>query len=139
MGVVLINGRAYDHTQLTIIYGGIRLTSATSLDYGEEQDKAFNNGVGNRPVSFGQGAITASGSIELSMNDVKAIRAGAPNGSLLQIPLADVIITFINPQGPVIDTIKNVSWTTDRVNSSEGDTDVKLTLDFIASHVKWGL
>lgn len=137
MAVVLINGEAYTHTQIEIIYLGVPLPSATSLDYGETQDKANNFGTGNRPVSRGRGAIDASGSIELSMNDIEAIRDAAPNGSLLQIPAADMVIVFLNPQKPVTHIIKNLEWTTDQPSSSQGDTDIKLSLDFIASNIKW--
>jgi hypothetical protein len=137
MSVVLINGRAYDHTQIQIIYLGVPLPSVTTIDYGEEQDKANNFGTGNRPVSRGRSAIDSTGSIELSMNDIEAIRDAAPNGSLLQIPPADLLVVFINPQKPVTHTIKNLEWTTDKPSSSQGDTDIKANLDFVASNVKW--
>lgn len=137
MSVVLINGRAYDHTQVQVIYLGVPLPSVTSLDYGEEQDKANNFGTGNRPVSRGRASIDSSGSVELSMNDIEAIRDAAPNGSLLQIPAGDMLVVFTNPQKPVTHVIKNLEWTTDQPSSSQGDTDIKATLDFIASNVKW--
>lgn len=137
MSVVLINGRAYDHTQVQVLYLGVPLSSVTSIDYGEEQEKAFNHGTGNRPVSFGVSSIESNGSIELSMNDIEAIRDAAPNGSLLQIPLNDMLVVFTNPQKPVTHTIKNVAWTTDKPSSAQGDTDIKVSLDFISSNVKW--
>ena len=137
MSIVLINGRAYDHTQVIVTYLGVPLPSVTSLDYGEEQDKSYNNGVGNRPVSLGLGAIAANGSIEMSMNDVEAIRDAAPDGSLLLIAAGDMVITFINPQKPLAHTIKNLVFTNDKPSTSEGDMDIKVALDFIASNVKW--
>lgn len=137
MSVVLVNGRAYDHTQLQVIYLGVELPSVTTLDYGEEQDKVFNHGSGNRPVSFGQGPIDTNGSVEMSMNDVEAIRDAAPNGSLLQIPLGDMVVVFSNPQKPITHVIKNIAWITDTPTTSQGDTDIKITLDFVASNIKW--
>ena len=137
MAVVLVNGEAYTHTQIQVIYLGVPMPSVSSIDYGEDQDKANNFGTGNRPVSRGRGAIDSSGSIELSMNDIEAIRDAAPNGSLLQIPPSDLLIVFINPQKPVTHTIKNLEWTSDRPSSTQGDTDIKATFDFIASNIKW--
>lgn len=137
MSIAVINGRAYDHSTIIVSYLGVPLPSVSTLDYGEDQDKAYNNGTGNRPVSLGQGAIAASGTVELSMNDVEAIRDVAPNGSLLQIPAGDLTITFLNPQKPVSHTIKNLVWTSDRPSSSEGSTDIKLSMDFVASNIKW--
>jgi hypothetical protein len=137
MAQTLINGRAYDATQVQVVYLGVELPSVSSLDYGEEQDKAFNYGTGNRPVSHGQGPISASGSIELSMNDVEAIRDAAPNGSMVQIPINDMVIVFGNPQSPQTHVIKNLGWTSDTPSIPQGETDIKVTLDFVASHIKW--
>ena len=137
MAVVLVNGEAYTHTQVQVIYLGVALPSVTSISYGETQDKANNFGAGNRPVSRGRAAIDASGSIELSMNDIEATRDVAPNGSLLQIPPSDMLVVFVNPQKPITHTIKNIEFTTDQPSSDQGNTDIKVSLDFIASNVKW--
>jgi hypothetical protein len=134
---ILVNGRAYAHSEIQVLYLGVPLPSVTSIDYGEEQEKTFNHGTGNRPVSLGVSAINASGSIEISMNDIEAIRDAAPNGSLLQIPAGDLLIVFENPQKPLTHVVKSLVWTTDRPSSAQGDTDIKATLDFVAAEIKW--
>jgi hypothetical protein len=137
MSVPLINGRAYDYTQITAVVLGVPLAGISSITYIEEQEKANNFGTGNRPVSRGKSAIDASGSLEISMNDVEALRDAAPNGSLVQIPAFDVVLVFGNPQKPVTHVLKNVEFTNDGVETTQADTDVKRTFDVIMSHVKY--
>ena len=79
MATTLINGRAYDFAQIRVNIAGVQVHSVTAISYTEEQEKTNNFGIGNRPVSRGHGAIDASGSITLGMNDVEAIRDAAPN------------------------------------------------------------
>lgn len=137
MSVPLINGRAYDFTQITFVALGVPITSISSISYQEEQEKTNNFGTGNRPVSRGQGPIDANGSVEVSMNDIEALRDAAPSGSLLQIPAFDVTIVFGNPQKPVVHVLKNVEFTNDGVDSTQGDTDLKRTFDLVISNVKY--
>jgi hypothetical protein len=137
MAVPLINGEAYSYVQITAVVLGVPLPSITSINYIEEQEKANNPGMGNRPVSRGRSMIDASGSVDISMNDIEAIRDVAPSGSLLQIPPFDIVLVFGNPQKPVTHVLKNVEFTNDGVETTQGDTDVKRTFDIIMSHIKY--
>ena len=137
MAIPLINGRAYDFTQITVALLGVPTLGISSLNYTEEQEKVNNFGTGNRPVSRGQGPIDSSGSIEISMNDVEALRDAAPDGSLLKIPPFDITVVFGNPQKPVVHVLKNVEFTNDGVESTQGDTDLKRTFDIVISNIKY--
>ena len=137
MALPLINGKAYDFVLITAVVLGVPLPSISNINYIEEQEKTNNFGLGNRPVSRGQGAIDASGSFDISMNDIEALRDAAPNGSLLQIPAFDIIVVYGNPQKPVTHVLKNVEFTNDGVEASQGDTDIKRTFDIVISHVKY--
>lgn len=137
MSVPLINGRAYDFTQITVSLLGVPLAGVKTLNYTEEQEKTNNFGTGNRPVSRGKGPIDASGSIELSKNEVEAIRDAAPSGSLLQIEPFDITVVFGNPQKPVVHVLKNVEFLNDGVETTQGDTDIARTFDLVISNVKY--
>ena len=139
MAAPLINGRAYDYSQIIIQALGGVLVSAKSISYTEEQEKVNNFGTGNRPVSRGQGAIEASASIELSMNDIEVLRdlVASDNGSLLAIPAFDITVTFLNLQKVVTHVIKNAEFTNDGVESSQGDGDIVFSFDLVASHVEY--
>ena len=137
MATPLINGKAYDYTQIIMNVLGVDIHSVSSINYTEEQEKANNFGTGNRPVSRGAGAIDCSASFEISMNDVEALRDVAPDGSLLKIPAFDISVTFNNTQGVVTHVIKNCEFTSDGVETSQGDTDIKRTFDLTPSHIKY--
>lgn len=137
MAVPLINGRSYDYTQIIINVLGVPIVGVSSINYTEEQEKTNNFGTGNRPVSRGQGAIDASGSLEISMNDIEALREVATDGALLNLPAFDILVTFGNPQNVQTHTLKNVEFTNDGVETSQGDTQIKRTFDIVISHIKY--
>lgn len=137
MAVPLVNGEAFSFVQITPLFLGVPLVSMTSITYEEVQEKVDNLGTGNRPVSRGRAAIVATGSMELSMNDIEAMREVAPNGSLLAIPASDFILIFGNPQNVQTHVLKNLEFTNDGGAGTQGDTDLKLTLNFIISDVQY--
>ena len=79
----------------------------------------------------------STGSIELSMNDIEAMREVAPNGSLLAIPASDFVLVFGNPQNVQTHVLKNLEFTNDGGAGTQGDTDLKSTLNFIISDVQY--
>ena len=135
--IPLINGKAYEYADIIVSILGVPTPSVSSISYSEEQDTKMNYGTGNRPVSYGSGTITAKGDIEISMNDSEAIRATAPLGSLLEIPLFDIVVIFGNLQNIVTHTIKNVKFTNDGVSGATNNTDMKMKFSFVASNIKW--
>ena len=137
MAAPLVNGISFDFVQLTPLFLGVPLVSMSSITYEEIQEKVNNFGIGNRPVSRGRGAIDASGSMELSMNDIEAIRDVAPNGSLLLLPASDFVLVFGNPQNIQTHVLKNLEFTNDGVTGTVGDTDLKLTLNFVISDIQY--
>ena len=133
----LVNGKAYDYTQIIMTILGVPVAGITSINYTEEQEKTNNFGAGTRPVSRGHGAIEASGSIELSMNEVESLRQAAPDGSLLKIPPFQITVTYLNAQNVVTHKLKNCEFTNDGVETSQGDTDIKRTFDLVISDIKY--
>lgn len=137
MAVPLVNGQAFDYTQITPVFLGVPLLSMTSITYEQTQEKVNNMGTGNFPVSQGQGAIESSGTIELSMNDIEAMREVAPNGKLLLIPASDFILVFGNPQNVQTHILKNLRFTNDGGSATLADSDLKFTLNFTLSDVQY--
>ena len=137
MAAPLVNGQAFSYVQITPLFLGVPLVSMSSITYEEVQEKVNNMGTGNRPVSRGRGAIDASGSIELSMNDIEAMREVAPEGSLLLLPASDFVLVFGNPQNVQTHILKNLEFTNDGGTGTQGDTDLKLTLNFVISNVQY--
>ena len=135
MAQPLINGQAFDYSQITPLYLGVPLVSMTSITYEEVQEKVDNPGTGNRPISRGRADIKATGSMEISMNDIEALRNVALGGSLLALPATDFILVFGNPQNIQTHILKNLEFTNDGGTGTQGDTDLKMTLNFVISNV----
>lgn len=137
MATPLINGRAYDYAQIEVNILGVPVAGISAISYTEEQEKVNNFGAGSNPVSRGHGAKNASGSITISMNDIEAIRDAAPQGSLLAIPSFDISVTFLNAQKVVTHVLKNVEFTNDGVEATQGDTNIERAFDVVLSHIVW--
>lgn len=135
MDNVLINGKAYDFTQVVVKIFGVNIASVSQINYTEEQAKENNYGTGIRPVSRGRGAITSTCSLTMSMNDVEAIRDVAPDGSLLKLAPFDIEVSFLNDQKVVNHVIKNCEFTTDGVEAAQDDKDIKKSFDLLPSHI----
>jgi hypothetical protein len=133
--IPLINGRAYSYVDVIVKIAGVPAPSCMKINYTEEQEKTNNYGTGSRPTSRGAGKIEAKASIELSMNDVEAIRDVAPLGSLLALPAFDIEVHFLNLQKVVTHVIKNCEFTSDGNEAGVGDTDIKFSFDLIPSHI----
>jgi hypothetical protein len=137
MPTPLINGRAYDFTQIIVTILGVPVVSVSKISYNQKQEKKNNYGQGSFAVSRGQGVIEADASIEMSMNDIEAIRDVALNGSLLNVPSFDITIFFGNAQKPITHVLKNCEFISDGLEASQGDTDIKQSFDLVVSHVKF--
>jgi hypothetical protein len=135
--IPLINGRAYDFTQVVVKILGAPVASVSAISYTEEQAKENNFGAGSRPVSRGRGAINASGSITISMNDVEALRDVSLGGSLLNIQPFDVQVSFLNSQKVVTHILKNCEFLDDGVEMSQDDKDVKRSFNLVISNIKY--
>ena len=134
---VLVNGKAYSYVQLVIGYLGVALNGVTSIDYEETQEKTNNYANGEYAVSRGYGKVETTGTIELSMNVIEALRDAAPDRSLLKIPSSDMVLTFGNSQKVVTHVLKNMEFTTDGGGGADGDTDLRKSLGIIFSHVQY--
>ena len=135
MAEPLINGRAYDYVDIQVSILGAEINGVTEINYTSEQEKTNNFGTGVFPTSRGRASRNSSGSIGLSMNEVEALREVAPLGNLLDIPSFDIVIVFGNVQAPRTHVVKNVEFTDDGVETSQGDASVNRVFSFVASHV----
>ena len=139
MATPLINGKAYDFTEIDVKILGVSVAGVSAISYTEEQEKVNNFGAGSRPVSRGHGAINASASITISMNDIEAIREVAQDGSLLKIPSFDILVTFLNSQKVATHILKNCEFLSDGVEAAQADTNIERSFDLVVSHIVYSL
>jgi hypothetical protein len=139
MAVPLVNGRAYDYTQIQVLINGVPIVSAKSVNYSQTREITNNFGTGEYPNSVGLGVIESEASIEIPMNDVEVLRSESPDGSLLSLPFFDVIVVYGNPQRPVVHVLKNARFKTDGVEAAQGDTEISRSFDLYISHIVYEL
>lgn len=137
MAAALINGTAYSYSQIIINIMNVPLNDITSVNYTEEQEKTNEAGIGELPVSRGRAGISASGSLEIGMTDVEALRDVAPKGKLVKLLPFDIIVTFVNAQRIVSHTLEDVEFLDDGVETSGGDTRIARTFNLIIGNIKY--
>ena len=137
MAVTLVNGRAYSYVDVNLAILNVPTPGISAINYTEEQDKTNEFGTSSRPTARGRGAINASGSIEMSMSEVEALRDIAPEGSLLLLPAFEVVVVFGNPGNIQIHTLESFEFIDDGVETSTGDTEIKRTFGFVISKVRY--
>lgn len=137
MAKELINGKAYDWSQIVSTINGTELNGVQAIDYEEVQEKANNYGAGSRPVSRGRGRIEPTASITLDMTEAEKLTDSAPNRNLLEIPPFDITVTFDNAGKVVTHVIKNCEFTNNVRSLEEGATGTSVELTLLPSHIVW--
>lgn len=130
--MALINGINYDWGNLNFTAFNNLVIGVTKIEYKREQVKENNYAWGLEPVSRGYGKITYTGSLTIYLDEWYAICKAAPNGDPLQIPWTDVSLTAVGTGViPFTDTLHAFEFTSNPMNSSEGDTKILLDIPFI--------
>ena len=136
MASSLINGKAYSWSEIVFSILDVPVAGVTAITYTGEQEKNNNMGSGDEPVSRGRGSKNYTGSIDLSMNTVEALRDVATNGDLLDLPMFNIVVSFLNTQGVQRHVLQNVEFVDDGVEASQGDTDINRSFGLIIGKIK---
>lgn len=137
MGAPLINGREYSWADVSFNVGGVPVIGVTKINYDEEQVKSDNWGAGSNPVSRGYGNRKAGASVTMYASEVEALMAKAPNGNLLDYGTFDVVVQYMVGAILITHILKNVEFTKNERNLSQGDTKLEVNLPLIVSHIIW--
>lgn len=134
----LINGESYSFSQIKLNILGANPVGVTAISYNDEETKENNYGLGRHPVSRGRGPIEYSASITMQLEEVKKLQEASPTGRIQDIPPFDIIVTYL-PVGGVIktDVIRNVEFTTNPVDASQGDTSIEVELELIVAGIDY--
>ena len=134
----LINGKAYEHADITCIILGTPIIGITAIEYGEESETENVYATGRFPVNRGVGRVQPSAKITILMNEVMDIVSVSPNGRIYDIPEFDIIVTFTDASLiPVVHKIRNVKFKNNKIGSATGDTSIPVELDLVISHIEW--
>lgn len=138
MATPLINGEAYNWSQIALVILGVRVAGITAISYSDEQAMEDYFGAGTRPVSRGYGNITSQGSITLYAEEVERLQDVAPNGRIQDIAEFDIPVTFIPKNGiPRTHTLRNCRFKNNGRDVSQGDMSIEIELPLQVSHIEW--
>ena len=132
---VLINGKAFSAADMSILVAGISLASISSLTITETQEKTNNKGFSDEPVSRGRSGKEYECSMDIAYKDVIKLRNLTPTGSLLDVPMFEILGILDNGSDISRIRVKSCEFTNDGLEVSEGDTEIKRTFDLIIAGI----
>ena len=141
--MAIINGRSYSYSNIGIVIGGVQVITASAINYEVSQEKTNEYGLGPEPVLRGEGVKEYSASIELSFNEIQLLREKAKvlnplsDGSLVDLPPFTIVVLYNNGEKIVRHKLLGCEFTKDGVSGSQGDTNLKYSLDLIVAKIEY--
>lgn len=132
---VLINGKAFSAADISLLVAGINLASISALTITESQEKTNNKGFSDEPTSRGRAGKEYECSMDIAYKDVIKLRNLSPTGSLLDLPMFEILGILDNGIDISRIRVKNCEFTNDGLEVSEGDTEIKRTFDLIIAGI----
>ncbi len=130
---LLANGKSYSWGNVTIMpFGSSILIGVTDISYERKRVSKVHYGAGNEPVSEADGNYEyPDGSITVYTEELRAIAASAPGGSILNIPRFPTVV-MLSGDGVnfTTDTIKNMKFLNDPFSTKQGDTAIMCKINF---------
>ena len=134
---VLINGKSFSASDITISIGGIVVASVSSFSATVKQEKTNNKGFSDEPVSRGRASKEYEASMDLSYTDALRLRNLSPTGGLLEVPVFNILAVLNNNVNVSRIRIRNAEFTDDGIEVSVDDTDVKRTYSLIIAGIDY--
>ncbi len=136
--VPLINGKAYEWSDISLVIMGVPIAGITAIEYEETQEMQDNYGAGNYAVSRGYGQIKFSGRITLHAEEVEALRQIAPNGRLQAIPEFDIIVAYLPETGNIVThKLEMVRFKNNARSTKAGDMTIEVQLELQIGNINW--
>ena len=134
----LINGKSYEYADIIVNILGVPITGITSIEYDIKQNMENIYGAGNKPVSRGYGKFEPTAKITLLMEEIEAITAVSPLGTLQAIPEFDIIVIYTDAALiPRKHVLKDVRFMNNPRKSNTGDTSISCDCELIVSDIKY--
>ena len=134
----LINGKSYEYADIIVNILGVPVVGITSIEYDVKQNMENIYGAGNKPVSRGYGKFEPTAKITLLMEEIEAITAVSPLGTLQAIPEFDIIVIYTD--SALITrkhVLKDVRFMNNPRKSNTGDTSIACDCELIVSDIKY--
>ena len=146
---VRINGFNYNWANISILLGSVLpVIGVTEISYKEKADITPAYGFGNTPIAYSVKNLTYEGSITLYKDELPALQNAAriqnplnTTGSISGILPFTVVVSMISPDGvkTTTDTILDVMFLENGVETKQGDGEIMVKIPFICSEIQFGI
>jgi len=149
MQTTLINGQAYSFCDVNFGVGGIDSLPGfvgipiKSISYNVGQAKSMNYENSKYATSVSYSKMTYTGSVTFTLDTAELLRdsiflLGIRERSIVAMPATNISLSFVNKGKANTTTLHNVIFTTENMSANEGDDQMVVTCDFLASFVDFG-
>lgn len=133
----LINGINYSWANVSLVLFGVPVVGITKIDYKRKQKKENNYGFGQQPISRGYGNYEYEGSIELYLEEWKAIIAAAPSRDPLLIAPFDIQVVYGGSRVVADkDVLRSVEFMEDPLGTNQGDQKILVNIPLIIASIE---
>lgn len=108
-----VNNQTYDFGSARVFLLGREVQGISGIEYSVSQEKGFNYGAGNQPVSVGRGRKTVESTLTLYGYELMALQQAVGQGKGIEdIPAFDLVISYGNdPASLTTVTLKHCEFT----------------------------
>lgn len=133
----LINGINYSWANVSFVLFGVPVVGITKIEYKRKQKKENNYGFGSQPISRGYGNYEYEGSIELYLEEWKAIIAFSPQRDPLLIAPFDVSVVYGGSRVTADkDVLRSVEFMEDPLGTNQGDQKILVSIPLIIGSIE---
>lgn len=134
---VLINGKAFSASDISLLISGIEVAAVSALTATVSQEKTNNKGFSDEPVSRGRATREYECSVDLSYTEALKLRNLSPTGSLLDIPMFEMLAVLNNAVNVSRIRIRNAEFTDDGIEVATDDPEVKRTYNLVIAGIDY--
>lgn len=131
-----INGKTYAWADVDIKLPGLTI-ELQEIDYGDELEKELAYGKGQRPRGYGEGNYKSEGKMVLLREDYEALLdyCKSQGVGFYKLVIPKIIVSYANEGDRTRSDVLNVVTFKKRgKKGSQGDTSLKVDLDFLIVH-----
>jgi len=109
----------------------------TSIEYDDNVEWENVYGAGRMPIGEGEGNYTAKASVELNIEEVRAMAESLPSGMRLQDVAGTIVVMYEYGTRTYTDIIHNVRIQNRGVSTKQNDKTITHKYDLKVSHITW--
>jgi len=139
--MALINGKAYEFTDVRLQLLGGTVRGVTAINYDSPRNKSNHHGANKKPISRTRGVEQPEGSITLEMKEVRDIEnALGGDQKLADIAPFPITVTY-SPDGQqlVTDILEEVEFLNNPRDTSDGGGRIVAQLNILPSNIRYNV